>query len=612
MQGFCTQKSYGDINNIIEFHNIKQYFDNEIHLERWQKAELDNYKNTVSNFAKIIAVFFKGITDDIFLQLIQEVDVSYRNDFWKLIDKYKIYKKISQDVFLKAINTPYVFIRDVLIHKKIVQKYGQIIADYLLNAAESAKLLLGQYIDDFETRKTPLFFPDELTIAQKESIICNYIESKEANPNYLKLITELNSSSKLKLQDKTKLLAKKKYEQWTSPSFYGSSGLRYGIEIAFSSTQKEICIAKNKEDNTISISYNKKWIEENLDFPTLLNNFIYFFGYTDINFRSQFVSQTAYTSLIDRFGVKGANSYNANSDFCIKNMIFKQQMSLYYDFLRNLDIKLEEVFKWFFEEYLIAAFGASGFIFSAPTDSTNYSEKCVLLAREIDSILKQFSLFVNNGCINRELFEISSKHIVFKDVPSFCAEKYIYPKGDICKGCMNLLFSDQSILAYVSKEQKSYDNFFSILLKGSLKLNDFEISQKERIKWLEKQECITINESGVLMMNEEKIFILRDLYYNQVSCIKYLNKFDGALSLLKNQGEIQYEASLFSKPEQDYLNFMLNKSEFGNGYDLRNKYMHGTTSKSPEINKNDYIEFLKIMVLVIIKINEEFCLREVL
>ena len=72
--------------------------------------------------------------------------------------------------------------------------------------------------------------------------------------------------------------------------------------------------------------------------------------------------------------------------------------------------------------------------------------------------------------------------------------------------------------------------------------------------------------------------------------------------------EIQYGASLFSIPEQSYINYILNKAEFSNGHDLRNKYIHGTHSLRKEDHQKDYIELLKIMILIVIKINEEFCL----
>ena len=63
-------------------------------------------------------------------------------------------------------------------------------------------------------------------------------------------------------------------------------------------------------------------------------------------------------------------------------------------------------------------------------------------------------------------------------------------------------------------------------------------------------------------------------------------------------------------PEQQYLNFMLNQAEYSNGYQLRNKYAHGSYILDEIRQQQDYTELLKIMVLIIIKINEEFCFRE--
>ncbi len=44
--------------------------------------------------------------------------------------------------------------------------------------------------------------------------------------------------------------------------------------------------------------------------------------------------------------------------------------------------------------------------------------------------------------------------------------------------------------------------------------------------------------------------------------------------------------------------------------DLRNKYIYDTCSLNENIQLKDYMELLKIMVLIMIKINEEFCLKE--
>ena len=73
-----------------------------------------------------------------------------------------------------------------------------------------------------------------------------------------------------------------------------------------------------------------------------------------------------------------------------------------------------------------------------------------------------------------------------------------------------------------------------------------------------------------------------------------------------NSKDLRYQNSLFSIPEQNYLNYMLNKSEYSNGKDLRNKYNHSTYSLDKNQQEYDYNELLKIMAIIIIKINEEF------
>ena len=69
------------------------------------------------------------------------------------------------------------------------------------------------------------------------------------------------------------------------------------------------------------------------------------------------------------------------------------------------------------------------------------------------------------------------------------------------------------------------------------------------------------------------------------------------------------ESTLFSIPEQQYLDYILNKATYSDGLELRNKYSHGTTSTNEIEYYKNYVEFLKIMVLIIIKINEELCMK---
>ena len=116
--------------------------------------------------------------------------------------------------------------------------------------------------------------------------------------------------------------------------------------------------------------------------------------------------------------------------------------------------------------------------------------------------------------------------------------------------------------------------------------------------------------TGRLIINKAKALVLKDLFTNEVVCPNYYGQGATTIQALVESGDMKYENTLFSRPEQAYLNYMLNKSEYSNGMDLRNKYSHDTCSLKEEVQNEDYSELLKIMVLLITKINEEFCLRE--
>ena len=68
---------------------------------------------------------------------------------------------------------------------------------------------------------------------------------------------------------------------------------------------------------------------------------------------------------------------------------------------------------------------------------------------------------------------------------------------------------------------------------------------------------------------------------------------------------IRYGSTLLSEPEQDYFNYIFNNSEFDNSIGLRNKYTHGNQSIDEDQNKKDYYTILRLLILIVMKINDE-------
>lgn len=607
---FVVEKKRVDINEIIELYNIQQFFHNRIYSIHWTKQQLNDYSEIVSDFSKVIGEFFSGINTDTIESMFDTIYYDYRNDFWKLIEKYKVYDKISVEQFRKIILNKHFILNDVLKCKNIVKKFSDEIITYMEKNPFCAEIILSYYLEKHDRNIESLYFPVELSNEKKTLILDKYIASNSSNINYLKLIFESNSTNNLRLPDRLKLKAKRKYDEEIETLFKEGTGFEYGAKVSFSNKIDEEFKFETDDNRILSVLYSAKWIKENLDYPTLLNNFIYLFGYTDLQFRSLHVFRESQMSIIEKYlGIKGRKEYPTGIAFQQIQMLAQLQMIGYCNELEKYNIFLEDIIEWFFCNYLEEEFNVKGFCFNKSSHTVSYLEKCRNIAAEFDNILKRFKIYCEDGEIDDELLHISTEHIFIKDIPSMLSNKYIYPCGNDYQTISNLLFSDQSIIHYLPKLSNNYNSFYCLLEKENVYYDMFEDYQIPSIDWLIDHNIIKIDNKKRIMPYWEKIKILNELYQHDVVCFSYMKKYQSIIMELNKMGLVQFSSSLFSRPEQDYYNYLFNKSEFDNGLDIRNSYTHGTQRVDENQNKQDYFIFLRIMILIVIKINEEFCLK---
>lgn len=607
---FVVEKKRVDINEIIELYNIQQFFHNRIYSIHWTKQQLNDYSEIVSDFSRVIGEFFSGINIDTIESMFDTIYYDYRNDFWKLIEKYKVYDKISVEQFRKIILNKHFILNDVLKCKNIVKKFSDEIITYMEKNPFCAEIILSYYLEKHDRNIESLYFPVELSNEKKTLILDKYIASNSSNINYLKLIFESNSTNNLRLLDRLKLKAKRKYDEEIETLFKEGTGFEYGAKVSFSNKIDEEFKFETDDNRILSVLYSAKWIKENLDYPTLLNNFIYLFGYTDLQFRSLHVSRESQMSIIEKYlGIKGRKEYPTGIAFQQIQMLAQLQMIGYCNELEKYNIFLEDIIEWFFCNYLEEEFNVKGFCFNKSSHTVSYLEKCRNIAAEFDNILKRFKIYCEDGEIDDELLHISTEHIFIKDIPSMLSNKYIYPCGNDYQTISNLLFSDQSIIHYLPKLSNNYNSFYCLLEKENVYYDMFEDYQIPSIDWLIDHNIIKIDNKKRIMPYWEKIKILNELYQHDVVCFSYMKKYQSIIMELNKMGLVQFSSSLFSRPEQDYYNYLFNKSEFDNGLDIRNSYTHGTQRVDENQNKQDYFIFLRIMILIVIKINEEFCLK---
>lgn len=599
-----------DINILLELYNMKKYIDAGMRLSQWSDSQFAEYKKKCTDVPKILSKFCSSISDTNLEEIYNATDRDYTDDFWQLLCTYKAYQRISEDVLGQLLNSSNYAVWEILSHKELVRIFGQVIAEHLSQNEQTAERLISRFLAAHEQNSNQLYFPDEFSQEMRDTVLNDFVEREEANIDYLQLLEQAQSSKEFPLSDRLRLKARKKKEALQGKFFSGSVGMSYGAKVAFKSIP-DGSIEESYKDGFISCAYSREWIKENKDFPTLLNNFIYLFRYVDCCFRCSFVSLQSELGELERYlTVKGKRDYLHGIVFSLKRELSLLQIATYNQELKRINISLEDIFRWFYEDYLKDEFGAKGFTYTPPSEGTTLAEKCKLLSTAIDGVLKQYRLYCEDGFVDRELLEMSSEHIVFSKLSGMLDNKYVYANSDDLRKEMFFLFSDQSLMNYTKKTRSTYKSLPQLLLSEKMKRDDFAESQHQNLDWLIKRLSVIISEDGTLSLNNGRVYVLKDLFCNEVICPEYYDqKLREQVDFLEKAGDVRYENTLFSKTEQDYLNYILNKSEFSNGLDLRNRYSHDTNSLNERTQNQDYLELQKIMVLAIIKINEEFCAK---
>lgn len=589
-----------NINDVLELYNVCKILDT---------AELsDSERSKKQQLYSTVAKFFKSINDENFSEYHQPVLADYYDDFLNLFDRFKVYDNVSPGVFSRIFDEEGFTLYRILEYKGIVTHYDASLSKYMLSSEQTAEIIIRKFLEEQPAHSRDCYLPKSLDKNEFDGILSRYIESDFPHINMVNLISYSQSSSECPLSDELRQRAKHRaqelYDKVAVKTEYS-----YGLGVSFDVID-DLRQESEPEPGQFLITYNVNWLVNNTDFKSILYNFIHVFSFTDIYMRCRFPAVESQMDIFEKhLGVKGIKEYKTGSIFHITNRYALATMSLYYNFLSRNGVYLESFIRDFFCEYLPEEFSVFGFDVNIPSYAYSDLDKCRLLPIEMDGVLKQFTMYVQKGAIDRELYEMSSSPVALRDIPSFINDKYAYANGNDIAKEMYLCFSDQSMLAYVEKycEKKSYKSFVQLIINNQVNIADYPEFDLPDLEWLIGRGTVKLSEDGIISLNIERVAILKDLHENEVIRTSRYAKSNLLKELIENN-DLVVESTLFSKPEQKYLNYMLNKSEYSNGKDLRNRYLHSTYPQDKAQHFNDYMELLRIMIVVIIKINEEFCI----
>jgi hypothetical protein len=599
------------ISDILELHNAQLFAESNLFPKSYTDSQRAACQALIPELRKKVAKFFNAMDDANIASIVVDVDLEYHADLLQLLSQYKVYDRCASTTTLPVLEQNRIGVGEMLTSQYLVRSYDQEVRARLVSDSVNAEHLIRKYLEKDARRN--IYLPPSFTSDDARALLNDYLDSDDANPNFIELISLARVKKDGVVDAKMKLKARRKHKRWAEEFFKKNSGIKTGCEVTISAGQTEP-VEVSTDGPVTKFSYSRRWLEDNLDYPTIFNNFLYLFEFTDRRMLLTLPLYHAQLGVFERFmKTTGKDSYPVGVAFHFEEQSSFLQTAIYDDFLRTRGIALESAIAWFFSDYMKDEFGAANFRFTPSSSASTYLEKCRHIFAEMESVVRQFSLYVENGELDTGLLAITSEHVRYKEIPSLMSGKYVYPSsGQDIRNILNLLFSDQSGLTYISESLKA-DDAARLLISNQVAYGDFADHQKGQIDYLIQRGVLANTGQRVRFASASQFLVLKDLFNSEA--VTYYHcpaKMRASIDEMVAKGWLVRRESLLTEPEASYFNYCLNQTEFSNGPDLRNKYLHGSQADADDEDAHfrTYITALKLLIALVIKINDDFCLRD--
>lgn len=507
---FDPKKVPTSTEDILELHNVQQYLEQGLFPNTYDEERQSQAKARIPQIRSVVARFFSAVDNTNFATVVKGVSREYRADLLDLLGRNSVFVRCDCAVVLPALAETGVRLASMLASKKLVQAYDLEIRGELRATPLAAEHLVRKYLQG-DVRED-VYLPPSFTPADARELLELYIDSDDANSNYLGLIANAKKIPQAGIDAKLMLRAKRRNDVMTAKFFSENKGLRTGFKVTISESQDEpVKFEMDDSDGLTSrYTYSRQWLQDTSDNPSILNNFLHLFNFTDSQVLLALPSYPVQLGVMERtMGTIGKTEYKVGAAFRAVDMSTLLQTRMYHYFLQSKEIDLEKVIAWFFEEYLVEEFGALNFSFTPSEKGTSYLQRVRHFFVEMESIANQFTLFVQDGELDRDLLAMGSELVRYKEIPSLLVGKYVYPsEGEEISAILHLLFSDQSMLTYIN-ESLNADTAAKLLLENQIAYDEFEDYQKPTIDYLINQEVLEDTGTQVQLVSLERFLILR-------------------------------------------------------------------------------------------------------
>ena len=195
--------------------------------------------------------------------------------------KFKVFDRCSAAVVLGALKADHFHNGDMLSCRALVRVCtDEDVRSLMLASVDTAELILSKHLLDdsrsgISLPTSPLCPPIAAPCSMRTSTTRNI-----ASPNYVQLIATARVNSALGIDAKLKLKARRADDKFTANLFATNPGMKTGVEVRSPTRRPRTSWPRSKTWSPSSRTAAHGLLA-NVDYPTILNNFIYVFRMDD-------------------------------------------------------------------------------------------------------------------------------------------------------------------------------------------------------------------------------------------------------------------------------------------------------------------------------------------
>lgn len=607
-----------EINDVIELYNIWLFVENKIYMKSWTEETLHIIRR---EFKIDVIRYFNSLDKASWVEDYKQIEIGYRKFFWEIIDKFNINGFITLEKLREAFAENDYELIYLLQQSRLVSSHQQIITTLLKENDHTAEWLLQEFVEDDKlNNRERLYFPQALTLQDREDIISNYLDGEKPNLNYVRLVLLAKKDANLRLSDTLRLKASRLEKKLNEEILTTGStvNFKYAVSISEKPDMPHKWVDYDEESNPV-ICYSKQKMLEISD-TELLHYIRSTFEFLTDDGLILLVSKSSEADVMERFiGMSGRYAYPVNMAFRYHEAISLLQVEALQNVLNGEGRSIEAAVKVFYEQYLSEKYGYPSGQLSIADQAADWITKCRTIAPEIDRIAQRYELFAQTGDVDEELLRISSDSIRITSVKSVNPVRYYQIKGqpDVLHRLFHLFFSDQSMLTFVEPfKDIRYGTFYELLAKQDeqISYDNYQDYQKRDIDFLIEEGYLSKNEEGKLCVEKKReISLLKQLYDYHCCPSRVEGTFDEEiLKEMESKGWVVADNHLLSEEERNYFDYYLYNSKYTNSRALRNRYVHGShvDADKVDVHCSAYNRLLILLTLELLKIEDDLINRD--